>query len=281
MQHRRLVISRREMLAWFGAGLLSAPRLAAQAQPLEFDALDHIEFYVSNVEKSRDFFARIFGTTLLKNRTTPKRYLKLGSTYIAFESPRGNDAQLQVDHFSVAVRHLDMPKLHAFLEQRRIAYRDYPSGRDTAVIDPDGIRIQLSPENGWSFLIPPNFTPEEIQIHEEPIFRPTGMEHILLNVKDPENSAAFYQKIFGPPTQRNNNRIWFQTGNSRIGLLQIPAGQRAGVNHFCIAAATFNYDAVIRRLEEIGVKVERPEVAGAPEFRDPDGFLIQVMGPRA
>jgi len=47
-----------------------------------------------------------------------------------------------------------------------------------------------------------------------------------LNVSVQEKSAAFYEKIFGAITQRNNNRIWFEAGRSRIGLLQAPAGHR-------------------------------------------------------
>jgi catechol 2,3-dioxygenase-like lactoylglutathione lyase family enzyme len=280
MANGRLLIGRRDILAWLGVGLLSGRKLAAQGEKLEFTALDHIEFYVSNVEKSRDFFVQLFGNTLLKNRTG-KRYLKLGSTYMAFEPPRGSDGQIQVDHFSLAIKRLDMVKLHGFLEQRGIGYRDYPSGRDTAVMDPDGIRTQLSPEDGWSILVPPNFMPETVDVHQEPVFRPTGLEHVLLNVADPEKSAGFYQKFLGPPTQRSNNRIWFQAGSSRLGLLQAQAGQRTGVNHFCVSAEPFDYDVAIRRLREIGVKVEAPEVAGAAEFRDPDGSVIQVMGRRA
>ena len=272
-------MTRREAVRLFGASLLTARSLSAQGEALEFDALDHIEFYVSNVEKSRDFFVRIFGNTLLRNRTG-KRYLKLGSTYMAFEPPRGNDGVIQVDHFSIAIKGLDMKKLHAFLEQRGITYRDYPSGRDTAVTDPDGIRTQLSPQNGWSILNPPNFVPEEIAMQETPIFRPTGMEHILLSVTDPEKSAEFYQKFLGRVSQRNNNRIWFQVGASRIGLLKTPAGQRPGVSHFCVSAAAFNYSDAIGKLERLGAKIETPEVAGAVEFRDVDGSLIQVTGSR-
>src|SRR5438034_6627668 len=97
----RLFIGRREFLGLIAAGLATPRRLAAQPQP-EFAGLDHIEFYVSNVEKSRDFFVRIFGNTL-KSRAA-KRYLKLGSTYMAFEPPRGNASGIRVDHFSVAIK---------------------------------------------------------------------------------------------------------------------------------------------------------------------------------
>jgi catechol 2,3-dioxygenase-like lactoylglutathione lyase family enzyme len=283
MKHENF-ITRREMLGVMTTAVFASSRLQAQAQAQaqapapEFGGLDHIEFYVSNVEKSRDFYVRIFSRTL-KNRGA-KRYLKLGSAYMAFEPPRGNGAEIRVDHFSTAIRKLDMAKLHSLLDARGVAYQDYPSGRDTGVNDPDAIRLQLSPEDGWSLLNPASFPDEAAPIQDDPIFRPTGLDHILLNVADPEKSAAFYQKVFGPPSQRNNNRIWFQVGTSRIGLLQTPAGQRPGVNHFCVSAATYNYDAAVRRLQQIGAKVENPEVAGAAEFRDPDGLLVQVMGPR-
>jgi len=263
------------MLALLGAGALYA-----QSAPLTFAALDHIEFFVSDVGKTRDFFVRVFGNTLLKNTSASKTYLKLGSAYMAFEKPRTAGGALTVDHFSCSIKNIDMAKVHAHLEAQGIAFRDYPSGRDTAVTDPDGTRTQLSPENGWSLLRPPNFTPDEAAQPEAPIFQPTGIEHILLNVSDPERSAAFYEKIFGPVTLRNNNRIWFQIGASRVGLLKTPDGQKAGVNHYGVQAAPFDYDAAVKRLQALGAKVERAEVAGAPSFRDPDGALVQVLGPR-
>jgi hypothetical protein len=29
------------------------------------------------------------------------------------------------------------------------------------------------------------------------------------------------------------------------------------------------------------VKVDTPEIAGSPDLRDPDGYRVQIMGPRA
>jgi catechol 2,3-dioxygenase-like lactoylglutathione lyase family enzyme len=166
--------------------------------------------------------------------------------------------------------------VHSFLTGKGIAYRDFPSGNDLAVTDPDGIRLQLATDNGWALLLTGTASPEAVSIGGEAIFRPTGIDHILLNVTDPEKSAAFYEKILGPVTQRNNNRIWFQAGKSRIGLLKTPEGQRAGMNHYCVSAMNFDYDAAVKKLAAAGAKVETPELAGAPEFRDPDGFLVQV-----
>jgi len=266
-------MNRRDLLGLFGAGVFVIRQPVAQDQTPAFSALDHIEFYVSNVEKSRDLLVRVFGNTL-RNRNN-KRYLKLGATYMAFEQPRAN-GELKVDHVSAAIKQLDMPKLHSFLEQRGVVYQDYPSGRDTGVVDADGIRLQLSPENGWSLLNPATFLAEEIAMTDEPIFRATGMDHVVLNVAEPEKSIAFYQKFLGSPV-RNNNRIWFQVGASRIALQQTPAGQKPGVFYFCVTVAAFNVDAAARRLQQAGAKVESPEVAGTVRFRDLDGYLIQVQ----
>ena len=51
----------------------------------------------------------------------------------------------------------------------------------------------------------------------------------------------FFEKVLGPVSQRNDKRIWFQVGKSRVGLLK---GDKPGVNHFCVLAEPFNYAAV-------------------------------------
>ena len=269
-------VTRREVLCAIAAGMFSAARPSAQEGSIQFDAVDHVEFYVSQVERTRDFFAAVFGNTLLKNASAAKSYVKLGSAYLAFERPSTAGGPLITDHVSVAIRNIEMARVHAFLDSRGIAYRDYPSGRDTAIVDADSIRTQLSPENGWGLLKPPTFAPDAVVLQREAVFRPTGIEHVLLNVADPETSARFYEKVFGPVSLRNNNRVWFRVGRSRIGLLKTPEGQRPGVNHFCVSAEPFDYDAVVARLGALGAKVEPAELPGAPSFRDPDGMLVQV-----
>jgi catechol 2,3-dioxygenase-like lactoylglutathione lyase family enzyme len=269
-------IGRRRALLIVGGGTFAgayAVRRALGADPgLHFTGLDHVEFTVSDVEKSLAFYVRIFGNTVMKNKQTTRRYLKLGGCYIAMDKTQ----DIRVDHYCAGIEGFNIASVHAYLQQNGIAYRDFPSGKDLAVTDPDGTRTQLALNDGWSQLAMGTAAAESVAAGAGPIFRPTGLDHILLNVADPEKSAAFYEKIFGPVTQRNNNRIWFQAGKSRVGLLQTPAGQRAGVNHYCVSAEAFEYDAVVKKLEQAGAKVEAPEVAGTPEFRDHDGFLIQV-----
>lgn len=274
-------MGRREALRILSAGALAARGLSAAGQDLRFGGLDRVEFFVSDLGKAVAFYTQVFGNALFKNNRTEKRYLKLGSTYISMDQ---GPAPLRVDHFAAGIEDFQMPRLHSFLDQQGIAYKDYPSGRDLYFLDPDGTRIQLGTINSWNLMgntASPEASPSPSSATRgDPIFNATGLDHVLLNVSDPEKSALFYAKVFGPVTQRNNNRIWFQVGKSRIGLLKTPDGQRLGVNHYCVAAAAFDYTTVVKKLALAGAKVESPEVASAPEFRDPDGFLIQVMGRR-
>jgi catechol 2,3-dioxygenase-like lactoylglutathione lyase family enzyme len=270
-------IGRREALSVLGAGAWMAHTAAAASEPaLHFGGLDHVEFTVSDVAKSIAFYARVFGRTVLKNNKTTRRYLQLGPCYIAMEQA----PEIHVDHFSAGIEGFQITGLHRYLDERGIAYRDYPSGRDLYVTDLDGTRMQLGGYASWSSLSGGTASPESIPNLGDPVFQPTGFDHILVNVADPEKSAAFYEKIFGQVTRRNNNRTWFQAGKTQIGLLQTPSGQRAGVNHYCVSAAPFDYASTTKKLKQADARLVDPEVAGAPEFRDPDGLLVQVMGPR-
>jgi catechol 2,3-dioxygenase-like lactoylglutathione lyase family enzyme len=271
-------INRRKAICVLGAGVLAARATeAASDAPLHFTALDHVEISVPDAAKSAAFYARVFGGPIWKNNKSPRRYVKAGPCYIAIEQGR---EPLGVDHFSAGIEGYRIADIHNYLDQRGIGYKDYPSGKDLNVTDPDGIHVQLSAVNTWNQLAGGTASPEAGEDGPPPIFSPTGLDHILLNVSDPEKSAAFYEKIFGPVTRRNNSRLWFQAGKSRIGLLQVPAGQRPGVNHFCVSAASFDYDAATKKLQASGAHLEKPEVAGAPEFRDLDGLLVQVMTPQ-
>jgi len=271
------LIPRREILGMLAA--IATRKAWAADPPLHFTALDHVEFLVSDPEKSAAFYARVFGNAVLKNNKTTRRYVKLGPSYIAMD--RNAQGAINVDHFCAGIPAFDVASVHRYLDAKGIAYRDFPSGKDMAVPDPDGTRLQLATDNGWAQLLTGTASPEAISIGGEAIFRPTGIEHILLNVSDPEKSAAFYEKILGPVTQRNNNRIWFQAGTGRIGLLKTPAGEKAGVNHYCVAVEKFDYDSAVKKMEQAGVKLDKPEIAGSPDLRDPDGYRVQVMGPRA
>jgi catechol 2,3-dioxygenase-like lactoylglutathione lyase family enzyme len=261
------MLTRRQALSILGAGAWAASHATAADQPFPIASLDHLEFFVSSIEKSLDFYTRVFGNALWKNNRTARRYLKLGACYMAMEEQKDP----HVDHFTVGVENWDIAAAHKYFDQRGVAYKDYPSGRDLYVADPDGNRLQMTEANSWTQLTKATASPETRPANGESIFRPVGLDHILLNVSDPEKAALAYAQVLGPVAERNNNRIWFQAGKSRIGLMQTPAGQRRGVNHFCVSVETFDPAAARKKLEQAGIKLD-----SETEFRDPDSSLIQI-----
>ena len=144
-------MTRREALYATLAGMFAAAHPSAQDASLDFVAIDHVEFYVSQVERTRDFFAAVFGNTILKNTSASKDYVRIGSSYMAFERPRTAGGPLVTDHVSVAISNIDMARVHALLDSRGIAYRDYPSGRDTAVVDGEIFNKSLTIEQNALF----------------------------------------------------------------------------------------------------------------------------------
>ncbi len=176
-------INRREAAAALLGGAIAA---RAAEQPFMFTSLDHVEFFATDVQKSIALYARIFGNGVLKNNKTTRRYLKLGGSYIAIEN--AGQAGLRVDHFCAGIKNFQIANVHAYLMDRGVEYKDYPSGRDLAVTDPDGSRLQLAADNGWNLLSGGTASAETITIEGEPIFKPLGIDHILLNVSEPEES---------------------------------------------------------------------------------------------
>ena len=152
------MINRREAIRILSAGTLAACAVAKAADaPLHFTALDHLEISEPDSAKSAALYARIFGGPIWKNNKTQRRYVKLGPCYIAIEQGR---EPFGVDHFSAGIEGYRIADIHAYLEQRGIAYRDYPSGKDLNVTDPDGIHVQLSADNTWEPLAVNTASPE-------------------------------------------------------------------------------------------------------------------------
>src|SRR5579864_8297431 len=93
------LLTRREALAALTAGAL-VPRTALSADaPFRFGALDHLALAVDDTEKSVDFYTRVFGNTVMKEKTNPRRYIKLGPNYVAMAPPGQGQASQVIHHF--------------------------------------------------------------------------------------------------------------------------------------------------------------------------------------
>jgi catechol 2,3-dioxygenase-like lactoylglutathione lyase family enzyme len=263
--------NRRETLTMLGAFAVNSA-VGAPDSSLRFSGLDHLAIAAADTEKSVAFYSRIFGHDVLKDSRSPRRYFKIGNGYIAIAPPAQGQAARRVDHICAGIVGFSQAGAKSYLDERDISSRETNVGR--YVTDPDGIQVQLWTENSWKELS--NAAPEAPAGAESAVFRPLGLDHILLRASNMEKSAAFYQKVFGVAPQRTANppRIWFQIGSGRLGLSPVGAGP--GVDHFCLAVASYDPGAVAKLLPERGAPLEAGETPGSMMFRDLDGILVQV-----
>lgn len=132
-------------------------------------------------------------------------------------------------------------------------------------------------------------------------FEPAGIDHVVLRVADAPRALAFYQTVLGCRLERQQDEIglWqLRAGTSLIDLVNIDGvvGRRGGaapakdgrnVDHVAIAIRPFERERLTAHLVACGVAVE----GGAEDnygatgdspalyIRDPDGNMIELMGP--
>ena len=271
--------TRREALATFTAAALATRTALSAETPFRFSALDHLALAVDDTEKSVHFYVRVFGSTVMKEKTNPRHYVQLGPNYVAM-APAGQGQPSQtINHFGLGIVDFDIARTKRALDQMGIQYRE-ATGVGLFVPDPDGTLVQLWTENSWGHL-GETAAPASIPSQGEPLLRPTGIDHILINVSNVEKSTVFYEKILGSvinPASRPR-RTWFSGGGSnRVGLALVGPGQKPGIDHYCLTAP-FDRASLAKAVEAAGAKIIQGDVAAGIDFLDVNGIHVQVIPP--
>jgi catechol 2,3-dioxygenase-like lactoylglutathione lyase family enzyme len=271
--------TRREALATLtAAAFATRPAVAADAS-FRFSALDHLALTVDDTEKSVHFYSRVFGNTVMKEKTNPRHYVKLGPNYVAM-APAGQGQPSQtINHFGLGIVNFEIAATKRALDQVGVQYRE-ATGVGLFVPDPDGTLVQLWTENSWSHL-DETAVPASIPSQGDPLLRPTGIDHILVNVSNVEKSTVFYEKILGPivnPASRPR-RTWFSGGGgNRVGLALAGPGQKPGIDHYCLTAP-FDRASLTEAVVAAGAKIIQGDVPAGIDFLDVNGIHVQVIPP--
>jgi catechol 2,3-dioxygenase-like lactoylglutathione lyase family enzyme len=136
-----------------------------------------------------------------------------------------------------------------------------------------------------------------------PPFRTERIDHVVLRVRDPAASLAFYRDVLGCRIERIREAlglIHLRAGASLIDLVAVdgvlgrrggPAAGEAGrnVDHVCLRVAPFDEAAIVAHLARHGVRPQGPATRNfgaegeGPSLYclDPDGNTIELKGPAA
>ena len=138
------LLSRRELVQ--GLAMLAAGGTVAQAQEgLNFKAatIDHVSLQVADLKRSSEFYQNMFGFKEVSGEPA-RNILRLGNTTnlvsLNLEKPTGI-----VDHFAIGTPRYNKDVAVRYFTERGVK----PLEGNFAgfhVIDPDGIRVQISPQ---------------------------------------------------------------------------------------------------------------------------------------
>jgi catechol 2,3-dioxygenase-like lactoylglutathione lyase family enzyme len=112
-----------------------------------------------------------------------------------------------------------------------------------------------------------------------------GIDHIVLHVRDPEISKAFYINVLKMTLDHEyQGHVFMKCGTQSVGLFKAREADkfspRHDVNHLALNVSGGNYDSIRGHLEAAGIKViGRPDDQKCIYFNDPDGHMLQIVVP--
>lgn len=113
----------------------------------------------------------------------------------------------------------------------------------------------------------------------------TGIDHVVLHVKDLARSKKFYIELLGMEVEHESSwQLFLKCGNQGVALFEVEDGSKIHggneVNHMALRLKSGGHEKVKAVLKEAGCEVSGRR--GAPQciyFSDPDGHRLQLLTP--
>jgi predicted enzyme related to lactoylglutathione lyase len=257
--------------------------------PINTPKVDHLDVIVPDVAASARFYMGVFNTKLHAQPFQGGfRYFVLFGDlpanrevgYLAIGDSRGRGTY--IGHFCTSIFNYrrDSAAISSALVEAvakaGLGKIEIGSGFGGIFKDPDGIEIQFLPAPDTLVTAA---VPSDLVEPNKGMVIPRGVDHVLLHVSDLEKGAQFYRILYGKEASRQKGpeRIWFQIGDTRLGLQQVQSGQKPHIAHFGVKVAAFDRDTVVAGLRKLGAEViASPDEPDVVRFRDPDGNSAEL-----
>ena len=134
-------LSRRELVQ--GLAVLAASSGAVSAAGFQGNGINHVSLYVNDLQRSTDFYQRVFGCSV--NKRDGNNQLVFGKGFLVLRpgKPPG-----KVDHIAIGVDNFNKDSVTADLKARGATPIDEQGGGfGFHVVDPDGFPVQISANN--------------------------------------------------------------------------------------------------------------------------------------
>lgn len=278
-------LTRRDFIT--GAVLLgTAGRALRLEAALAVGGIDHVNIHVPDVQRSADFYTKLFGVDVARapnakaqtaNPASPSGvlwFIRLGRSFLAISPvPAGEGPGL--DHFSFGIAGFNGEAAKSQLAGLNQQWPDSPSN-NLWLKDPAGRVIQLNAPGdpsrvpgagvGAVLVEPPG------GVKRQPAFQPARITLLTIAVRQLEPSATYYRKLLSEQNEQP------QKGRFRVGNSVFVLGPASGGDYFRVGVAGFDAAATSAKLKSLGVKADVAPGKTTVSFRDLDGIRVQIGG---
>ena len=114
-----------------------------------------------------------------------------------------------------------------------------------------------------------------------PSLKAISLNHVTVRVPDLQKTSRFYQQFFGMKLAQQSETIHILTvGESFFGLEQKPGGP--ALDHYDFGLQGWDAKAMRAKVAAHGLQITAGSRGDDESFKfnDPDGFVVQVNGPK-
>ena len=133
-------MSRRDLVQ--GLALLAAGTGTMSAAGFQGNSINHVSMYVSDLQRSTDFYQRVLGCTV--NKRDGNNQVMFGKSFLVL---RPGNPPGKVDHLAIGVDNFNQDSIAADLKARGVAPKNEKGGAGFHVVDPDGMPLQITNVN--------------------------------------------------------------------------------------------------------------------------------------
>jgi len=134
-------LTRRELIQ--ALTIVAATGASASAAQLRSGSINHVSVLVSDMQRSMDFYNRVFGLSLV-NEDTANKIARLGTGGTVLVSLRAEAPPGLIDHFAIGVDGFDRDRVTRDLQEMGLTPRENLEF-GFHVKDPDGANVQITP----------------------------------------------------------------------------------------------------------------------------------------
>lgn len=250
--------------------LLTAHALAQPAPTPDFSGFDHLTLEVSDADRSREFYTRLFGADVWQGGGDGDQYLVLGNAYLRLhEAP-----QARVTQVGIGVENFSLEPVKGFLDREGLKWQEDTRLPALSVEDRDAVRTRLLGKDSWDRLRAADMIRSDT-IEADPIFKALLLDEVGISVTNLEVDSLFYARLLGRTGTLQAGSLWYTFGSSRLRLSQTPVGQQSGVGYFAILISNADLEEAANAVFAAGGIIETLLPNGF-SFWDPDGLRVIV-----